>query len=86
MGFERPCISPDACEELSGTPVIIARLPGVAAAYPDDVAPGVEIRTVAVQKDKVVLRITAYLYGKPDRIKLYEQIFGYMISTLKIEP
>ncbi len=86
VGFERPCASSaDNDCKLFGTPVVLAGLPGAAAAYSDEVVPGLEIRTVAVKKNNVILSITAYINGKPDRIRAYEQIFARMISTLAFD-
>jgi hypothetical protein len=84
------CISPEASASedcyLTGTPFSVDGAPAFAAAYSDDVVPGLQIRTVDVLKDSVILRMTAFINGKPDRIKTYEQIFGYIISTLKFDP
>jgi hypothetical protein len=84
------CVSPEAiasedCHP-TGTPITVAGLPGFVAAYPDPVDPGPEIRTVSVQKDKVILTMTAFLVGNSDLIGAYEQIFGHMVSTLKFDP
>ncbi len=84
------CISPEqiASQDChpTGTPFAVDGAPAFAAAYSDNVVPGLEIRTVDILKAKVILRLGAFLNGKPDRIKTYEQIFGYMVSTLKFDP
>ncbi len=84
------CISPEAiasedCHP-AGVPIVVAGLPAFAAAHSDDVVPGLEIRAVDILKDNVILRMGAFINGRPDRIKTYEQIFGYMVSTLKFGP
>lgn len=84
------CVSPEAiasedCHP-TDTPITIAGLPGSASVHPDDVVPGLEIREVNVRQHEVVFKMDAFLFGDPDQIKAYEQIFGYMVSTLKFDP
>ncbi|HET7090919.1 MAG TPA: hypothetical protein VFL17_19995, partial [Anaerolineae bacterium] len=76
-------LSSDNCQ-LIGTPVVVAGLPGVAQAHKSELT-GAEFRAVALQKGYVTLTIAAHIHGEAERVKAYEQILGYMLSTLRVD-